>query len=134
MTIRRFGRVLIGSVALTVGVLGLGLSSAGASPSNAPTALSGTFNCAGQTGTFVVNSGNAMAPVTWNVAHLTFSSGGSGIFVPTALDLTFTFMGQSQTVHATKGAARGSVTCSIAAAQPGFSLSGSVTGNIRHTE
>jgi hypothetical protein len=133
MTIRRFGRVLVGSLALTAGVVGMGVSGAGASPSNAPTSLSGTFTCGGQTGTFVVNSGNAMAPVTWNVAHLTFSSGGTGIFVPTALDLTFTFMGQSQTLDATKGSAHGSVTCSIAATQDGFSLTGSVTGNIRHT-
>jgi hypothetical protein len=133
MTIRRFGRVLVGSLALTAAAVGVGVSGASASPSNAPTALSGTFNCSGSTGTFVVNSGNAMAPVTWNVAHLTFSSGDTGIFVPTALHLTFTFMGQSQPLDASKGSAHGSATCSIAATQGDFSLTGSVTGNIRHT-
>jgi hypothetical protein len=133
MTIRRFGRVFVGGLALTAAAVGVGAAGASASPSKAPTALSGTFNCGGRTGTFVVNSGNAMAPVTWNSAHLTFSSGATAIFVPTALHLTFTFMGQSQTVDATKGSAPGSVTCSIAAAQGGFSLSGSVTGNIHNT-
>ncbi len=89
------------------------------------------FHCGnGQTGTFLVSSANAQNPTTWNVAHLTFSSGGSGIFEPTALDLTFTFDGQSQTAHVTKGSAPGSVTCSISAAQDGLTLSGSVTGNI----
>jgi hypothetical protein len=130
---RRIQWALIGSVALVLGLLGLAPAVAGAAPSNAPTALSGTFDCGnGQTGTFLINSGKAENPTTWEMAHLTFSSGGSGIFVPTAIDITFTVNGQSQTVQATKGSAPGSVTCSISAAQDGFTLSGSVTGNIVH--
>ena len=81
---------------------------------------------------FVVNSGNAQAATTWNVAHLTFSSGGTGIFVPTMLDLTFSFDGQTSTSHATKGSAPSAITCTISATQDGFTLSGVVTGTIVH--
>jgi hypothetical protein len=112
---------------------GLGTSAVGAAPSNAPSALSGTFDCGnGVSGTFVVNSGNAAAPTTWNVAHLTFSSGGSGIFVPTTLDLTFSAGGQTFTSHATKGSAPTAITCTISAAGDGFTLSGVVAGKIVH--
>ena len=129
-------RLLVGSAALLCAVgLGaaMGTSIAGAAPSNAPTALSGTFDCGnGVSGSFVVNSGNAAAPTTWNVAHLTFSSGGTGIFVPTTLDLTFSSGGQSFTSHATKGSAPSSITCRISAGGDGFTLSGVVTGNVVH--
>jgi hypothetical protein len=117
---------------LGVGLLGLGVTSAGAAPANAKTALSGTFSACtnGQSGTFVVNSGNSHAAQTWNAAHLTFASGGTGIFVPTAVNLTFTQGGQSQTQNVKKGSAKGTVTCTIAASGPGFSLAGTVTGKM----
>jgi hypothetical protein len=133
---QRAARRLVRSGVLA-GVVGLGAalgtSVAAAAPSHAPSALSGTFDCPnGETGTFVVNSGNAHAATTWNVAHLTFSSGGTGIFVPTMLDLTFTFDGQTSTSQATKGSAPSAITCTISAAQDGFTLSGVVTGTIVH--
>jgi hypothetical protein len=133
---QRAVRLLIrsGVLACVVGLgAALGTSVAAAAPSHAPSALSGTFDCPnGETGTFVVNSGNARAATTWNVAHLTFSSGGTGIFVPTMLDLTFSFDGQTSTSHATKGSAPSAITCTISAAQDGFTLSGVVTGTIVH--
>jgi hypothetical protein len=129
-------RLLVGSGVLA-GVVALGAafgtSIADAAPSNARNALSGTFDCAnGESGTFVVNSGNAQAETTWNVAHLTFSSGGTGIFVPTMLDLTITFDGQTFTSQSTKGSAPSAVSCTISAAQDGFTLSGVVAGKIVH--
>lgn len=125
-------RALVASATLSIGLLGLGAAGAGASPSNAPAATTGTFICpGGVTGTFLLNSGNTHAAQTWNIAHLTFDSGGTGIFVPSALDLTITFDGQPPvTLNATKGSAPGSVTCSISEGGPEFSLSGSVTGRI----
>jgi hypothetical protein len=134
---QRAVRLLVRSGVLA-GVIGLGAalgtSVAAAAPSHVPSALSGTFDCPnGETGTFVVNSGNAQAATTWNVAHLTFSSGGTGIFVPTTLDLTFTFDGQTSTSQATKGSAPSAITCTISAAQDGFTLSGVVSGTIVHT-
>ena len=133
---QRAVRLLVRSGVLA-GVIGLGAalgtSVTAAAPSHAPSALSGTFDCPnGETGTFVVNSGNAQAATTWNVAHLTFSSGGTGIFVPTMLDLTFSFDGQTSTSHATKGSAPSAITCTISATQDGFTLSGVVTGTIVH--
>jgi hypothetical protein len=111
--------------------LGIAASPASAAPWNAPTALAGTFDCGGGvTGTFVVNSGNAAAPTTWNAAHLTFDSGGTGVFSPTTFDLTFTSPSGSFTEQATKGSAPGPDTCSISASQPGFSLTGTVVGKI----
>jgi hypothetical protein len=125
-------RALVASATLSMGLLGLGAAGAGASPSNAPTATTGTFICpGGVTGTFVLNSGNTHAAQTWNIGHLTFDSGSTGIFVGSALDLTITFDGQPPiTVNATKGSAPGPVTCSIAESGPQFSLSGNVTGRI----
>jgi hypothetical protein len=123
-----------GVLACVVGLgAALGTSVAAAAPSHAPSALSGTFACPnGETGTFVINSGNAAAATTWNVAHLTFSSGGAGIFVPAMLDLTFTSDGQTFTSQATKGSAPSAITCTISAAQDGFTLSGVVSGTIVH--
>jgi hypothetical protein len=125
-------RALLASATLSIGLLGLGVAGAGASPSNAPAATSGMFICpGGVTGTFLLNSGNSHAAQPWNIAHLTFDSGGTGIFVPSALDFTITFDGQPPVnVNATKGSAPGPVTCTISESAPGFSLSGSVTGRI----
>jgi hypothetical protein len=126
------GRALVASATLSMGLLGLGAAGAASSPSNAPAATTGTFICpGGVTGKFLLNSGNSHAAQTWNIAHLTFDSGGTGTFVPSALDLTITFDSQPPvTVNATKGSAPGSVTCTISESTPGFSLSGSVTGRI----
>jgi hypothetical protein len=129
----RIGRVRLGAVAvLGVGVLGLGVASASAAPTNAPNSLTGIFyDCTptGDSGTFVINSGNSHAAQTWNVAHQTFSAGGTGIFVPTSLALVFNGVPETPV---NKGATRGSVTCSIYANEDGFILSGSVTGKIVH--
>lgn len=127
-------RALAAAAALSVALLGFGAAGAGASPSNAPTAQMGTFSCPdGSSGTFVVNSGKNHAAQTWDVAHLTFSSGATGIFVPTALDFTITFNGQTFTSSSTKGSAPGSTTCSISESGPGFTLSGTATGKITIT-
>ena len=123
---RRAGTKLALAAALGVGVLGISAGSAGAAPMNG---LTGSFwGCSdGLTGTFVINSGNSHAAQTWNVAHLTFTTGGTGIFVPTALDLSFNGMSGGLV---TKGSAPGDVTCSILASQGGFTLSGMVTGRV----
>jgi hypothetical protein len=127
---RLLAATLTGAGALSAGVIGLGVAGASASPSNASTAISGTFDCgAAGSGTFVVNSGNAHAPTTWNVAHLTFADKSTAVFQPRAFDLTFTANGQSMTETASHTGA-GSTVCTIAAAQNGFSLSGTVTGKI----
>jgi hypothetical protein len=124
------GRVALGSMIIAAAA-GVGVSTAQAAPVHAKSSLSGTFDCGGGvTGTFVVNSGNAQSAQTWNSAHMTFASGGTGIFVPTELDLTITVDGQTVTSHATKGSAPSTVSCSIAAAADGFSLTGTVTGKI----
>jgi hypothetical protein len=126
------GRTLV-TAALIAGAGAAGMAAASASPSNAPTSTTGLFTCpGGVTGTFVVNSGKASAPTTWNVAHLTFDSGGSGIFVPTALHLTITSPEGIFHEDATKGNAPGSVTCSIVAPPPPAQsfLRGTVVGNI----
>jgi hypothetical protein len=86
------------------------------------------FGCSnGDNGTFVVNSGNSHAPVTWNAANLTFSSGGTGVFIPTAEAL---LVNGSPEQPVSKGSTVGSVTCSISASGDGFTLTGMVTGNI----
>jgi hypothetical protein len=115
---------------LIVGTGAAGVAAAAASPSTAPSALKGSFfDCSnGESGTFVVNSGQASS--SWNVAHLTFTSGGTGIFVPTAMNLLVNGIPEGPV---TKGSVTGSVTCSIQASQPGFTLTGMVTGNIVHT-
>jgi len=116
---------------LSIGWLGVGAVAASAAPSNAPNSLTGPFSCDnGDAGTFVVNSGNANG-TTWNVPHLTFTSGVTGVFSPTAFDLTFTFPGGTQTQVAQKNnPSKGSVTCTISASQGPFSLNGTVVGNI----
>jgi hypothetical protein len=119
--------------------VGLGATAASASPSNAPTALTGTFDCGhGVTGTFVVNSGNSSA-TTWSAAHLAFDSGGTGIFVPASIDFTFSVGGKVVgTEQATKGNAPAPNSCSISATVPGppgtpvATLSGTVTGKVIH--
>jgi hypothetical protein len=123
------GRRLSVAAVLGVGVLGPGVATASAAPANAPSSTTGSFfGCSnGDSGTFVINSGNSHAAQTWNVAHLSFSSGGTGIFIPTSLDLSFN--GSPPTL-VTKGAKTGSVTCSILISEDGFTLSGTVTGNI----
>lgn len=122
-------RFAVAIVSAFLGVAGAGAAVANAAPTNAPSSLTGSFfGCSnGDSGTFVVNSGNNHATQTWNVAHLTFSTGGTGIFVPTNLALTFNGMSAPPS---TKGSAPGSVTCSISAGGNGFTLTGSVTGNI----
>jgi len=124
---------VIATTGLSAAVIGFGATSASASPVNAKNALSGTFDCGSVgSGTFVVNSGNAQAAVTWNAAHLTFADGSTAVFQPRAFDLTFTFEGQSMTQVASKNGP-GSTVCSIAASQDGFSLSGTVTGKVTFT-
>lgn len=125
ITLRKAVAGLAAACALTVA----GVAPALASPVNAPTSLTGSFfGCSnGDSGTFVVNSGNTHAPVTWNAAHLTFSSGGTGLFIPTAEALSVN--GNAEPA-VTKGSAPGSVTCSISASAPGFTLTGTVTGNV----
>src|SRR5215510_13206167 len=121
---------VIAATGLSAAVIGFGATSASASPGNAPSALTGAFDCGSVgSGTFVVNSGNAHAAVTWNAAHLTFADGSTAVFQPRAFDLTFTFGGQSMTQVASKNGP-GSTMCSIAASQDGFSLSGTVTGKV----
>jgi hypothetical protein len=116
---------LVAAGALTIAAV----APAMASPANAPTSLKGNFfNCSNhESGTFVTNSGNTHALTTWNSAHLTFSSGGTGVFIPTALALSVNGIPETPV---SKGSAHGSVTCSISATQPGFALTGTVTGNI----
>jgi hypothetical protein len=116
---------LVAACALTLAAA----ASALASPAKAPTALTGSFfGCSnGDSGTFVVNSGNSHAATTWTSAHLTFSSGGTGVFIPTAEALS---VNGSPEPPVTKGSAPGSVTCSISANGAGFTLTGTVTGNI----
>jgi hypothetical protein len=128
MRLRSTIRLPLAVVAVCAAAL-VGANGVGASPVNSPDALTGTFfDCSnGASGTFVVNSGNAQANQTWNVAHLTFSSGGTGVFIPTTLALSYNGMTAPPT---NKGSAQGSVTCSIAASGPGFTLTGTVTGNI----
>lgn len=133
---RNVTRLLAGAGIAAGGSLGgFGASIAAAAPTNAPTAIMGTFDCAGgETGTFVVNSGNAQAATTWNVAHLTFNGGGTGIFVPTVLELTFTGPGiplQPPTAT-TKGNGNppANATCTIMAQEGPFTLSGTVIGRI----
>ena len=127
MTIRLRQAVggLVAAGALTLA----GAAPALASPVNAPTSLTGSFfACSnGDSGTFVTNSGNTHAPTTWNSAHLTFSSGGTGVFIPTSLALSVNGIPETPV---SKGSTQGSVTCSISAIAPGFTLTGTVTGNI----
>lgn len=131
--VQRFAGCIAGTAALAAGVVALGASGASASPVNAKTALIGTFDCGSVgAGTFVVNSGNAHAATTWNVAHLTFTDGSTAVFQPRAFDLTFTFNGQSMTQVASKNGP-GSTVCGISASQDGFSLSGTVTGKVTFT-
>jgi hypothetical protein len=125
----------VGAAGLAMGVVGLGVTTASAAPANAKNAIAGTFDCGSLgTGTFVVNSGNAQAATTWNVAHLTFADGSTATFQPRALDLTFTFMGQTQTQTVSKNGP-GSTECSISASEDGglFSLSGTVIGKVTFT-
>lgn len=131
-------RAVLAVVALlpTSAVLWMVTPAVSAAPSQAGTAVAGTFDCAdGEAGTFVVNSGNANA-TAWNVAHLTLESGGSAIFVPATLDLTFSYNGELVgTEQATKSSHTSATdTCMISATEsvPGGSvtLSGTVTGKI----
>ena len=121
--------ITVAAIALGSTTVGLGVSSAGAAPTNAPSSLQGTFSCDnGDTGTFVVNSGNAQG-TTWNGAHLSFDTGGNGIFHPVSINLMISFMGQPQQQIAQKNnTSKGSVTCDITAAQGPFSLVGTVFG------
>jgi len=124
---------VIAVTGISAAVAGFGGASASAAPVHAKNGLTGTFDCGSVgSGTFVVNSGNAQAAVTWNAAHLTFADGSTAVFQPRAFDLTFTFQGQSMTQVASKNGP-GSTVCSIAASQDGFSLSGTVTGKVTVT-
>jgi len=131
--VQRFAVCIAGTAALGAAMVVMGSSGASASPVNAKTGLMGTFDCGSLgAGTFIVNSGNANAPTTWNAAHLTFADGRTAVFQPSALDLTFSFDGQSMTEVASKHGP-GSTMCSISASQDGFSLSGTVTGKVSFT-
>ena len=130
---RVFAAGVVAAAGISAAVAGLGGASASAAPVHAKNALTGTFDCGSAgSGTFVVNSGNAQAAVTWNVAHLTFADGSTAVFQPRAFDLTFTFEGQSMTQVASKNGP-GSTVCTISASQDGFSLSGTVTGKVTVT-
>jgi hypothetical protein len=131
----RFSSVLgrtLATAGLVVGMGAAGMAAASASPSKAPTSLTGSFfDCTnGASGTFVVNSGKAAPPTTaWDSAHLMFKGGGTGIFVSTELHLTSPFGPEDFT----KGNAPSSVTCSISADLGGGAmLTGTVVGNIIH--
>jgi hypothetical protein len=130
---RVFAASVIAAAGISAAVAGFGGASASASPVHAKTALTGAFDCGSVgSGTFVVNSGNAHAAVTWNAALLTFADGSTAVFQPRAFDLTFTFEGQSMTQVASKNGP-GSTVCTISASQDGFSLSGTVTGKVTIT-
>ncbi len=131
---RAFQRVIGSAVAgvAVLGVVGMVATGAGAAPSNAKTAISGTFSdCSnGASGTFVVNNGKSQA-TTWTAAHLTFASGGRGVFSTTARDLTFSSGGQVVgTEQVSKHAKRNAVTCHIEATVGDITLSGTVTGKM----
>lgn len=124
-------RVMVGGVAV-LGVVGMTATGAAAAPSNAKTALSGTFSdCSnGASGTFVVNSGKSQA-INWAVAHLKFASGGRGIFSTTSRDITFTSGGEVVgTEKVSKRAKRNPVTCSIEVVSGDVIGRGTVTGKM----
>jgi hypothetical protein len=134
MTKRKILGALAATAALNGALFGASTVNAGAAPSNAPSSLSGPFSCDnGDTGTFVVNSGNANG-TTWNVAHLTLDS-GAGVFHPSAFNLTFSLQGvpQGTQIAQKQNQSKGLVTCDISANQGPFSLSGTVMGNITNT-
>src|SRR5579862_7939013 len=113
-TTRLIGTGLVASGLASVAVIAGATLTASAAPSNAPSSISGTFSCTnGDAGTFVVNSGNGNGNgTTWNVAHLSFDTGGRGVFSPTGFDLTFSFDGQMFTQVAQKNnASKGDVMC-----------------------
>jgi len=134
--------------ALCVGAIGFAASSAvaGASPTRAPSASSGTFTCTtGRSGTFTINSGHSTG-TSWNVAHLSFTGGGTGIFVPSVISTTTTATTTTGTVVFTTSSTRtkgnghtpAPNACSISAMAQfttggqmlTFSLSGTVTGKL----
>ena len=127
----------VAAVALGATTFGLGVSTAGAAPTNPPSSVQGTASCedGALTGTFVVNNGNSSSNSngqSWAGAHLTFDLGGQGIFHPTSIETTFTFDGvpQGTTAAEKNNQTKGSVTCSISAVQGPFSLEGTVVGFI----
>jgi hypothetical protein len=131
--IRGFGAGMIAVAGLSAALVGFGAASASAQPVNAPSSTTGTFNCGTVgSGTFVVNSGNTQAPVTWTAAHLTFTDGRTAVFQPRAFDLTFSFGGQTFTQIASKNGP-GSTVCRIFSSQGGATLSGTVTGMVTFT-
>lgn len=132
--LRFLGASMTAAAFAVTGAIGVG-SAAYAAPSNAKTSVSGTFDCGGGVqGEFVVNSGNAQAATTWNVAHLFFSGGGTGIFQPSAFDLTFSTPQGTFSEVASKNGPKPTTTCFISAAPaPGYSLAGLVTGKITLT-
>jgi hypothetical protein len=127
-------RRVLGVVLVTVGSAALVLahaSAASSAPTNAPSSLVGTADC-GPDGTFdfVVNSGNTEAN-TWNPAFVTRSDGRTGLFIPASVDLTFTTPFGTFTEVSAKATAPGPVSCEISASpEPGFTLTGTVTGRI----
>lgn len=101
--------IAAGSIAVGAAVLASGTAMAGAAPSKAPSAISGTFSCTttAETGTFVVNNGHSTA-TTWSVAHLTFSTGGKANLVPSAFHFAFVkTVGGTATVLGTTTAVKG---------------------------
>jgi hypothetical protein len=109
-------------------------SGAFSDPVTAPDRLVGTADC-GPDGTFdfVVNSGKAEAPTTWNPAFVTGSDGREGLFHAVSLDLTFTTPFGTFTSVASKQTAPGPVSCTITGSPVSFpeaTLTGTVTGTI----
>lgn len=141
---RCWSSLLVPAVLIPAAASMLSSPEASAAPSNAPSALQGTFNCGGGvTGAFVTNSGNSSA-TTWSIAHLSFTGGGTGIFVPASLDLSISVGGVpiGPPEVATKGNAPAPDTCTILATFPvpspsggtgNATLSGVVTGRIVRT-
>jgi hypothetical protein len=123
--------------------LGATVTAAGADPTGARNAFSGTADC-GSAGsyTFVVNSANGQGSGTQNGNQAVFAPAhlnpGNGVFHPTAFDLTFTLTpasgpSQSFTNTASRPNKVGDTTCHISGSQTDpagdtFSLSGSVVG------
>jgi hypothetical protein len=126
-----------------VGALSVMAGAAGAAPTGAKNAFTGTADCgaAGQF-TFVVNNANGQGQGTENngnqalfaPAHLIETH---QVFHPTVFDLTFTFVPVSGPVQSFPNTASrphqtGNTTCSISGSQQSpegtFSLSGTVQG------
>jgi len=127
---RRTLRFSMLTICIPALLLGFAVS-ATAAPERAPHRLVGTADC-GSDGTFdfIATQSNSES-TTWNPAFITRSDGATGLFIPASLDGTFTGPDGSFSFSSAKATAPGPVSCDIAAeAGPGFTLTGTVTGQI----